>query len=212
MLQEFADLYEYDLVLKYHPIKDKHKTLSTADNLDWKTISLNANVLEIQPDSNVDTYKLIHDADLNIVWSSTVGLESIARGCPTLIIGNTHWLNKNWGIHAWTKKDLARFFAAPPNVIERNSLLPWFWFIESFGSPVRYSFLLNRPLTVNGVRIVRERALLRPIITVLWGALRILDKFSPSERRIVPWLNVEENNRLRSKLRQSGSYYKPIAQ
>ena len=214
VLQELADLYEYDLVLKYHPIKDKHKqnTLSTANTLDWKTISLNANVIEIQPDSNVDTYKLIHDADINIVWSSTVGLESIARGCPTLIIGNTHWLNKDWGIHAWNKEDLAKFFVTPPNIIRRNSLLPWFWFLESFGSPVKFSFLLNGVLTVNGVRIIRERAFLRPIITVLWAALRILDKFSPSERRIVPWLNIEENNRLRSKLRQSGSYYKPVTQ
>lgn len=214
VLQELADLYEYDLVLKYHPIKDRHKrkTLSTANTLDWKTISLNANVIEIQPDSNVDTYKLIHDADLNIVWSSTVGLESIARGCPTIIIGNTQWLNKDWGIHAWNKEDLEKFFVTPPNSIPRNSLLPWFWFLESFGSPVKFSFLLNGVLTVNGVRIIRERTLLRPIITVLWGALRILDKFSPSERRIVPWLNIEENHRLRSKLRQSGSYYKPVTQ
>jgi hypothetical protein len=215
VLQELAELYEYDLVLKYHPIKEqhRHKTLSTANTLDWKTISLSANVLEIQPDSNVDTYTLIHDADLNIVWSSTVGLESIARGCPTLILGNTHWLNKDWGIHAWTKEDLAKFFVAPPNIIGRDSLIPWFWFLESFGSPVKFSFLLNGFLTVNGVRIIQERTSLRPIITVLWGALRILDKFSPSGRRIVPWLNIEENTRLRSKLRQSSSYYsKPVAQ
>ena len=203
VLQELADLYEYDLVLKYHPIKDKHKqkTLSTANTLDWKTIPLNANVLEIQPDSNVDTYKLIHDADLNIVWSSTVGLESIARGCPTLILGNTHWLNKDWGIHAWTEEDLAKFFVAPPNIIGRNSLIPWFWFLESFGSPVKFAFLLNRFLSVDGVRIIHERTLLRPIITVFWSALRILDKFASSERRIVPWLNIGENTHLRSKLK-----------
>jgi hypothetical protein len=203
VLQELADLYEYDLVLKYHPIKDKYKknTLPTANSLDWKTISLNENVLEIQPDSNVDTYKLIHDADLNIVWSSTVGMESIARGCPTLILGNTHWLNKDWGIHAWTKEDLAKFFVSPPKIIGRNSLIPWFWFIESFGSPVKFSFLLNGVLTVDGVRIVQERTLLRPIITVLWGALRVLDKFASSERRIIPWLNIEQNTYIRSKLR-----------
>ena len=212
-LQELASLYEYDLVLKYHPIKDKHKqkTLSTANSLDWKTISLNENVLEIPPDSNVDTYKLIHDADLNIVWSSTVGLESIARDRPTLILGNTHWLNKDWGIHAWTKEDLAKFFVAPPKVIGRNSLAPWFWFIESFGSPVKFSFLLNHSLTVDSVRIIQERVLLRPIIAFLWGALRVLNKFATGDMRIVPWLSIEENTHLRSKLRQSSSSSKQVA-
>jgi hypothetical protein len=203
VLQELAELYEYDLVLKYHPIREQHihKTLSTANTLDWKTISLNANVLEIKPDSIVDTYQLIHDADINIVWNSTVGLESIARGCPTLILGNAHWLNKDWGIHAWTKEDLASFFVTPPNIIGRNSLTPWFWFLESFGSPVKFSYLLNGFLKVNGVQIIRERTLLRPIVRVLWGALRIFDKFFSSERRLVPWLNIEQNTYLRSKLR-----------
>jgi hypothetical protein len=203
VLQDLAVLHEYDLVLKYHPIKDTHKqnTLSTANSLDWKTFSLNENVLEIPPDSNVDTYKLIHDADLNIVWSSTVGLESIARGRPTLILGNTHWLNKDWGIHAWTKEDLAKFFVEPPIIIGRNSLIPWFWFNESFGSPMKFSFLLKGVLAVNGVRIIQERKLLRLITTVLWGVLRVLDKFASSERRIIPWLNIEQNTYIRSKLR-----------
>jgi hypothetical protein len=188
VLQELANLYEYDLVLKYHPIKNRHKqkTLSTANTLDWKTISLNANVLEIQPDSNVDTYKLMHDADLNIVWSSTVGLESIARGYPTLILGNTPWLNKDWGIHAWTKEDLAKFFAAPPDIIGRNSLIPWFWFLEGFGSPVKFSYLLNGFLTVNGFRIIQERTYLRPVKTVFFGVQRMLDKFSSSVWRKIP--------------------------
>ena len=180
VLQELADLHEYDLVLKYHPIKKQYqqKTLSSANTLDWKTISLSTNVLEIQPDSDVDTYKLIYDADINIVWSSTVGLESIARECPTLILGNTHWLNKDWGIHAWTKDELAKFFVSPPHIIGRNALMPWFWFLESFGSPVKFSVLNHGILKVNGIQIIQERTFLRPFIMVL----RYLRSIVRSER------------------------------
>jgi hypothetical protein len=114
-------------------------------------------VVEIPADSDIDTYRLIEDSALNIVWSSTVGLESIARQRPTLVLGNPHWLNRNWAIHAWSQNELQDFFSANFKPVTNSWLLPWFWFIRNYGSQARYFTLVNSTFNFEGKFLVNER-------------------------------------------------------
>ena len=53
---------------------------------------------------------LLSGADINVIWSSTVGLECIARHKSVLVWGKPYWLDLNWGIHAWSVNDLRSVF------------------------------------------------------------------------------------------------------
>lgn len=158
-LQEVTKRCGWTLVLKYHPIRhnsDKRQRLAKP-SLDWDRIEKMEHVIEIPADSDIDTYRLIEDSALNIVWSSTVGLESIARQRPTLVLGNPHWLNRNWAIHAWSQKDLQDFFSANFKPVTNNWLLPWFWFLRNYGSQARYFRLVNATFNFEGKFLVNER-------------------------------------------------------
>jgi hypothetical protein len=151
----------WDLVLKYHPLKnnaDLEQKVSKP-GLDWEETPKLEHVIEIASDSDIDTYSLIEDSTLNIVWSSTVGLESISRERPTLVLGNPHWLNKQWSIHAWTEDDLRGVFNRPINPISVESLYPWFWYLKKYGSPVEYFKLEGSSFSYRGKKIVVERYL-----------------------------------------------------
>lgn len=158
-LQEVTKRFGWTLFLKYHPMRynsDKRQQLANP-SLDWDSIQKMDHVIEIPADSDIDTYRLIEDSALNIVWSSTVGLESIARQRPTLVLGNPHWLNRNWAIHAWSQNELQNFFSANFKPVTNNWLLPWFWFLSNFGSQTRYFRLVDTTFNFEGKSLVNER-------------------------------------------------------
>jgi hypothetical protein len=107
-LQQICIELNYQLVIKYHPIRKNNKLFDRNKFFlnDWKKITIHPDVLQLMPDSSVDTYQLMKDADINVTWSSTIGIESIVRERPTIIMGDTTWLDTNWGIHAWDVETL----------------------------------------------------------------------------------------------------------
>lgn len=158
-LQQVTKLQGWTLILKYHPVRfnaDKRQRVA-APSLDWDQITKMDHVIEIPSDSDIDTYRLIEDSALNIVWSSTVGLESISRHRPTLILGNPHWLNRDWAIHAWSKNELQNFFSTNNKPVSSTWLLPWFWFLHKYGTEARHFKLFNSTFSFGGKSLVNER-------------------------------------------------------
>ena len=161
-LQDSANKFGYRLILKYHPYPKGFNPRSRVNNknLDWDSIKIDDSVIRLDEHSSVDTYKLIEESSLNVVWTSTVGLESIARSKSTLILGNTHWLNLDWGIHAWSESDIDSFLSSPFVPISTDSLLPWYWYLDNFGSKAKYASLEGYSLSICGTLVTRERRLI----------------------------------------------------
>ena len=168
-LQEATYLAGFDLYLKYHPIKrgSKLKSKQNSYSLDWKSISLMAHVQEIGSDSDLDTYQLIDDADFNIVWSSTVGLESIARERPTIILGDPYWLNLSWGIHAWSSSQLNQLLNSQISHPSKEILMPYLWHAKNFGSDMKYFRLSGDDVSYRENLILKERFGLRLMFRVI---------------------------------------------
>jgi hypothetical protein len=128
------------LYLKLHPLpagklkKDTRKTRH-----DWETIKFNDIVQVIEADSSIDTYELISTAKFNVVWSSTVGLECIARGIQPIVVGFPLWLNREWNMHAWTEVSLQQILKAGSKKVDAEILLPYFYYFNSFGVACRFS-------------------------------------------------------------------------
>ena len=148
----------YDLILKLHP--NKFDSVSSLDQeaefRDWMELDIGNDVKILRKDSIVDTYELINDADINVVWNSTVGLESIMRGKRTIVLGNAHWLNLDWGIHAWNADELDRLLSKDIPILTVGHLLPWFWYLARFGTPVKYA-CIDKGLTICGLVIIAPR-------------------------------------------------------
>jgi hypothetical protein len=155
-LQEVAIEFGYDLVLKFHPYKGKNGYVNLTrklHNLDWKSVQIDPRVIQISPDSSIDTYALMNDAEINVIWSSTVGLESIARQKPVLVLGRPHWLDLSWGIHAWNHEELRDSFKREFFHLEESKLYPWFWYLRNYGSEMRYSSIDCSMLSIKGEEI-----------------------------------------------------------
>ena len=160
-LERVCEKLNLDLVLKLHP--NRFDSTSTTDSEleqnEWvDKISKKTKV--IAKNSDIDTYQLLNDADLNVVWSSTVGIESIARAKPTLVLGNAHWLNLEWNNHGWDEPQLLRRIQNNSWPVGPEELLPWFWYLKSFGFSCLYTSL-DAGLKISGEVIIRKRFVYR---------------------------------------------------
>ena len=129
------------------------------------------------PDSNIDTYQLLIDADINVTWSSTVGLESIAREKKTIIMGDSAWLNLDWGIHAWNGESLEKLLDNNLPSLKKDVLLPWFWFMQNYGEAFKFVKVLNFNPIVDGTSIIQHRLYVAPIYKILKYGMNFLNIF-----------------------------------
>jgi hypothetical protein len=176
-LQEITKQLGWHLILKYHPVRFGHSPNSnkTISNVDWQQIQIDDSVLQIPSDSDLDTYSLINNSDINIVWSSTVGLESIARGKKTLVLGNPIWLDETWGIHAWSEKNLLAKFHDGLPLINKSELNAWIWFSENHGSRCEYVQFIDDDIFIIGKKIIIKRIYFKIIYFCYKKLTRVLN-------------------------------------
>lgn len=80
------------LVLKPHPAESYRGTNeSVVDWLDANYESIPENVVALDPDTHVGPYKLLSATDHALVWNSTIGLEAVYEGIPTIVSGVAHY-------------------------------------------------------------------------------------------------------------------------
>ena len=156
-LERVSRRLHFDLVLKLHPNRfDSTSAIdSELEQNEWMN-KVSRKTKVIAKNSDIDTYQLLNDADLNVVWNSTVGVESIARGKPTLVLGNAHWLNLEWNTHAWDEPQLLKRIQNNSWPVGPGELLPWFWYLKQFGFGCQYTSL-DAALKICGEVIIRKR-------------------------------------------------------
>ena len=146
-LQTVCEELRLTLFLKFHPLpKGDLNTRAKKNRLDWESVKFNSIVQIIDEDSSIDTYELISKAKYNVIWSSTVGLECIARGITPVVLGFPSWLNRDWKLHAWTEESLRKSLSTDSTNFDAQSLIPYFYYLNNFGSACRFS---NRALIWN---------------------------------------------------------------
>lgn len=154
-LQNVCKRNGYKLILKHHPVQQKIISFrrSKPGLRDWKKISINNDVLQIPPESNIDTYDLINSADFTVTWGSTVGLESVLRGRPTIFLSDVHYLDLGWGIHSWNELDLENKIINGVPIVSTTELMPWYWFIKDYGTSTKYSKFINNQYFIDGMNL-----------------------------------------------------------
>jgi hypothetical protein len=93
-IEVLGDRDDVHLILKTHPAEAKFGTRESVTGwLDRTYEALPENVTVLEPDTEVNTYRLIEDIDVGVVYNSTVGLEMAYGGTPVVVAGETHYRN-----------------------------------------------------------------------------------------------------------------------
>lgn len=114
-IEYFQTQDECELIIKTHPAEEMRKTNElVSDWLRQNYPDLQDNIKILEPDTDVNTYRLIEDLDATIVYNSTVGLEAAYAGTPVIVAGDTHYRNIGISYDPSTKSEYL-------NLLERIS-------------------------------------------------------------------------------------------
>jgi len=164
-LQAICQKLNLKLVLKYHPVRKGIKYKKAKFLNDWEKVKIDSNVIQIFPDSKIDTYKLITESLVNVTWNSTVGLESIARGKNTLIVGDSAWLDIETMPFAWDENQLEKSLSFKLFKTSPEMLISWFWYLESYGENFNYVELKYFNPHISEDKILKPR---RPLFVLYY--------------------------------------------
>lgn len=93
---------DYQLIIRAHPAEDvgpmvapEHRTRFEKELVE-RGVDLPSNVFLIKTHDKVDTYDLMHLADVGVVYTSTTGLEFACLGKPLITVGPAHYSYKGF--------------------------------------------------------------------------------------------------------------------
>lgn len=150
---------EWEIILRHHPIPYSNPEMFESDL--WNRCRNKGNLIEVAPNSQIDSYELITSSDLVVVYSSTIGLESLCMGKATIIFGAPFWINQKWGIWANTKSKAIEILNEPIKLVDRSELVKPLRFLKFFGS--KFKFIENNTTNIKLFNnyIYADRLLLR---------------------------------------------------
>ena len=121
---------EIDLVIRIHPAEiglRNHPTRERmAEHIAMHVPVLPRNVRVVQAEDPTSSYVFMDEAQLGLVYTSTVGLELAARGVPVVVAADTHYRGRGFtsdpvtADEYWVAAD--RMLSSPPDEAERQRI------------------------------------------------------------------------------------------
>lgn len=94
-IEYFSDHPEHRLIVRVHPVEIKRPGMETrepvADFVNDQYPNLPENIVLLGPEDPTHSYPLMEEADLGLVYTSTVGLEMATMDKSVLVAGLTHY-------------------------------------------------------------------------------------------------------------------------
>lgn len=131
----FRDIYEWldavvswslehddvDVDIRVHPgevrVRGFESDDSLADHLRTRFPDLPARIAVHGPESRVDSYELLDRADAVLVYTSTIGLEAVVLGKPTLVAADVHYRGKGFTFDVAGPADLRALLDRPQGLV-----------------------------------------------------------------------------------------------
>jgi len=104
-LDELGGRDDTRLAVKTHPAEGKFGTNESVIAWLENRENLPENIVALPPETDVDTYALLDETDVAVVYNSTVGLEAACRGVPVVVAGDTHYRGFGFTIDPDSKKE-----------------------------------------------------------------------------------------------------------
>lgn len=123
------------IYLRMHP---NNKNLSKDELCKWYV--LESSLLTIIPhDSPISTYALLRKADKVLTFGSTVGIESVFWGKPSILAGNSFYRNLGGTYNPATHEELIQLLKQNLAQKAKTPALMYGFYLSTFGIPFKYS-------------------------------------------------------------------------
>jgi hypothetical protein len=120
--------------LRIHPalyrVNNKHTT--SLYNLSREFFEI------ISPDDPVSTYALIKHADKVLTFGSTVGIEAVFWGTPSILAGRSYYQDLGGTYNPASHEDLVNMLKADLPPKDRMAALIYGYYLSTFGIPFKY--------------------------------------------------------------------------
>jgi len=102
----FTDHPDNQLIVKVHPAEAKRGTNEgVAEWIRDRYGELPENISILPPDTSVNTYRMLDDIDVALVYTSTVGLEMAYNGGASIVAGDTHYRDLGFTYDATSRQE-----------------------------------------------------------------------------------------------------------
>ena len=126
---------EIQLFVRLHPhLREK----SHADQQRWLLLGNIENVTVVSFDSEVDTYALIERSDVVVTAWSTVGIEAVFWGRPSITIGPSFYSALGATFQPRSVKELSDLISADLVPADRDLAIAYGYYMGGYGTPFRY--------------------------------------------------------------------------
>lgn len=129
------------LFIRLHPhLQEK----SIEDQQKWLSLSSYEDVELIAFDSPVDTYAMIENSDIVVTFGSTVGIEAVYWGKPSITLGPSYYSDIGATYQPRSDLELNRLLVSSDLKVDRERALPYGLYMATFGH--RFSYYVPHDL------------------------------------------------------------------
>jgi hypothetical protein len=128
--------HEWQVIVRHHPIK-KNQTVPF-ESAAWDVCRNYENFREILPEEDIDSYHLVKNCNIVGIYNSTIGLESIIMGKPTVIFGNPFWKNDSWQNIIYDNDNEANIIQKSLFRVPLYDLYKIWKFLSTYGTKFKY--------------------------------------------------------------------------
>lgn len=123
----------FSVVLRGHPPSAGLEKMYAAEDKEWAEFCYENEITHFPSNSNVDSYNLMKVSDINVVYGSSAGIDSIILEANTLILANTDWTHLVPELCAFDEQEIRNRFQSIERPVDVKRLYPYAFYMERGG-------------------------------------------------------------------------------
>jgi len=162
----------YRVIVRVHPV-DKNAPQKVQDvfaeieNTIWRKLCEENDSEMIESKSSISSYDLIYKVDLCATYASSISVECILSGKPTLILGEAEISNLVPEICAFDETSLIQKFNEGIPTIEKRTLYPYGYWLEAAGKKLElFNFVSDQEVYFCNRLVNEYRVWVRPVLAL----------------------------------------------
>ncbi len=163
---------DYQVIVRVHPV-DKNAPQKIQDvfaeieNTIWQNLCEETDSEMIESESRISSYDLIHKVDLCATYASSISVECILSGKPTLILGEAEISNLVPEICAFDETTLIQKFSEGIPIVEKRTLYPYGFWLQAAGKKLElFNFVSDQEVYFCNRLVNEYRIWVRPVLSL----------------------------------------------
>lgn len=134
MFSKIALQNGFSLILRGHPPSKGREALYSTEDPDWLDFCAENGITYLPSNSGINSYELIKKSSLNVVYASSVAIDSIILGAQTIILGNAEFSHLIPNLCAFDEKSISDRFTTLTRITRIEEIYPYAFFMSTFGT------------------------------------------------------------------------------